>query len=173
VIGGIFIGGRGMRMGGVAKGLLEAPDGGTLVARWARLFRALSIEPVLVGTHEAYADLGIPSISDAVQGIGPLGGLISLIERGSVIAVACDMPFVSQSLLERLATFPSERSIVAPKRDGRWEPLFARYDARGLGTARVHAAAGKHSLQALLDAADTDLLPLSAEEAAQLEDWDR
>lgn len=173
MIGGIFIGGRGTRMGGVAKGLLEAPEGGSLVQRWATLFRALSIEPVLVGEHEAYANLELPKIADAVKDIGPLGGLLSLLTRGPAIAVACDMPFVSERLLAKLASFPSDRPIVAPKRDGRWEPLFARYDAGALATARSNASAGRHSLQALLDAAGAEELPLDPSEAAQLEDWDR
>ncbi len=173
VFGGIFVGGRGTRMGGVAKGLLAAPEGGTLLERWIRLFRAVGIEPVLVGEHEAYRSAGLVQLRDAVSGIGPLGGLIALLERGSAIAVACDMPFVSRELLERLRAFPSERSIVAPKRGGRWEPLFARYDARVLDTARAHAASGKHALQALLDAQGAETLPLSDEESAQLEDWDR
>lgn len=176
MIGGIFVGGRGTRMGGVAKGLLEAPEGGTLVMRWAMLFRALSIEPVLVGEHEAYADLPLPKIADAVTDIGPLGGLLSLLERAppnGAIAVACDMPFVSERLLSKLASFPSDRPIVAPKRDGRWEPLFARYTPAALATARSNAASGAHSLQTLLEAAGAEELPLDPSEAAQLEDWDR
>lgn len=160
-------------MGGVAKGLLGAPDGGTLIERWMRLFRAVGIEPILVGRHEAYASLEIEQLPDAVTGVGPLGGLIALVERGPAIAVACDMPFVSRELLQRLATFPSERPIVAPKRGDRWEPLFARYDARVLETARAHAASGRHSMQALLDAFEVEILSLTDEESAQLEDWDR
>src|SRR5690606_17572789 len=37
VVAGIFVGGRGSRMGGLAKGLLEAPDGGPIVARTERM----------------------------------------------------------------------------------------------------------------------------------------
>jgi molybdopterin-guanine dinucleotide biosynthesis protein A len=159
-------------MGGVAKGLLEAPGGGTLVARWVKLFRARSIEPILVGEHEAYANLGLEILPDATLGIGPLGGLIALLDRGSAIAVACDMPFVSAQLLDRLIAFETDAPIVAPKRDGRWEPLFARYEARIATLAREHASSGKHSLQALLDAAHAAQLPLDDSEAAELEDRD-
>lgn len=159
-------------MGGVAKGLLKTDTGETLVDRWIKLFRDASLEPILVGAHEAYASVPIPRIDDAVPNIGPLGGLIALLERGPSIAVACDMPFVSGALLERLRDFPSAKSIVAPKRGGRWEPLFARYDPSALAVARANAASGTHSLQALLDAL-ADEMPLSKEEEAELEDWDR
>lgn len=173
-VGGIFVGGRGTRMGGVAKGLLRAPDGGTLVDRWVRLFRALGLEPCLVGEHEAYAAVALERVPDATGGVGPLGGLVALLERaeGPVIAVACDMPFVSAALLERLVTTPSRAPILAPRREGRWEPLFARYDARALPLARAQLERGRGALFALLDAAGAEELPMGAAELAQLEDWD-
>jgi molybdopterin-guanine dinucleotide biosynthesis protein A len=153
--------------------LLKDHSGETLVDRWIGLFRALALEPILVGAHEAYrsAAVTVPQIHDAIAGIGPLGGLIALLERGSSIAVACDMPFVSRALLERLRDFESDKPIVAPKRDGRWEPLFARYDVRALERARQNAISAKHSLQALLDDLAEEL-PLSKPEARELEDWD-
>ena len=52
---GIFVGGKGRRMGGVAKGLLTAPGGGeTLVARLARIVRDAydEVDLLLVGTVE-------------------------------------------------------------------------------------------------------------------------
>jgi molybdopterin-guanine dinucleotide biosynthesis protein A len=159
-------------MGGVAKGLLKTHAGETYVDRWIGLFRTLSLSPILVGAHEAYANVPIEQIADAAPGIGPLGGLVALLERGPAIAVACDMPFVSRTLLERLRDFPSDQPIVAPKRDGKWEPLFARYDVRALELARENARVGKHSLQSLLDVLAAEM-PLSIEEAAELEDRDR
>ena len=73
---GIFVGGRGSRMGGVAKGLLKAPSSeATLVERLRmELESALpDAEVVLVGAAEAYADLGLDAISDEPAGLGPIG----------------------------------------------------------------------------------------------------
>jgi MobA-like NTP transferase domain len=53
-VAGIFVGGGGERMGGRAKGLLESPDGGTLVKRWHAVLREAGVARVLlVGRHPA------------------------------------------------------------------------------------------------------------------------
>jgi molybdenum cofactor guanylyltransferase len=177
MLGGIFVGGRASRMGGAAKGLLKAPSGETLVARWRRLFQEIGATPVLVGCHEAYADLDIECIADDPPHIGPLGGLVALLARARrdrVIAVACDMPFVSLELLGQLASYASTAPVVAPRHEGLWEPLFARFDApRVIDVARKHALAGERSLQSLFDDVGAEPLPLAQPELEQLRDWDR
>jgi molybdopterin-guanine dinucleotide biosynthesis protein A len=83
------------------------------------------------------------------------------------------MPFVSGRLVERLISIEASAPIVAPLRDGRWEPLCARYDVtRVLPAAIARAASPHHSLQRLLDDLGAAVLPLSDEEAAELRDWD-
>jgi len=176
-VAGILVGGRALRMGGMAKGLLTTSSGETLVARWRRLFDELGSPCWLVGQHEAYADMDIECLSDDPPHIGPLGGLIALLSRagdGRAIAVACDMPFVSLELLRKLASYPSGAPVVAPRRGRLWEPLFARYEApRVIAAARERALSGEHALQGLLDDLGTDPLPLDASELYQLRDWDR
>jgi molybdopterin-guanine dinucleotide biosynthesis protein A len=183
ILAGIFVGGAGSRMGGVAKGLLKAPDGATVVERWRDTLAGMGLEVVLVGRADAYAHIGLEVVADRPPGIGPLGGIVGLLERAEsagcvhAIAVACDMPFVSSRLIERLLCAPAEAAIVAPRREGRWEPLCARYDAaRVLPAARARsrreASGGGHSLARLLDDAGALSLPLSSGEALELRDWD-
>jgi molybdopterin-guanine dinucleotide biosynthesis protein A len=175
-LAGIFVGGPGRRMGGRPKGLLEGPGGVTLVERWRALLGGLGVEVVLVGDAAAYAGMGLPALADEPAGVGPLGGLVALLRRAAdrpALAVACDMPFVSQALVARLLAAPGAASIVAPRRDGRWEPLCARYDpARVLPLAVARAASPYHSLQRLLEDAGAAPLPLAPHEAAELRDWD-
>lgn len=175
-LAGIFVGGRSRRMGGRPKGLLLAPTGETLVQRWQALFAALGIPVVLVGQNAAYANLGLDQLADDPPKIGPLGGLIALLSHAAdrdVIAVACDMPFVSLALLEKLATFESGAPASAPRNRGTWEPLFARYSARVvLAPARELAAKGELSLQCLLGDISAEPLPLTEDELTQLRDWD-
>jgi molybdopterin-guanine dinucleotide biosynthesis protein A len=174
---GIFIGGAGRRMGGAPKGLLEAPEGGTLLSRWLGVLRAAGAgDVVLVGRSAAYANLELEVLDDAPRGIGPLGGLVALLRRAGArpaIAVACDMPAVSPELVIRLlAAAPAP--IVAPRREGRWEPLCARYDpVRVLPLAEARATvSGDHSLQRLLDAAGAVELAPEPGDARELLDWD-
>jgi molybdopterin-guanine dinucleotide biosynthesis protein A len=164
-------------MGGQPKGLLRAPDGQTLVERLRRVLVEVEVgaEVVLVGASDAYASLGLQSVADEPPGVGPLGGLAGLL-RGAgdrpTLALACDLPYVSGALVERLVR-AAPAAIVAPKRDGRWEPLCARYEpAKVLPVIARLLASRRHALQALLDEAHAVALPLSPEEALQLRDWD-
>jgi molybdopterin-guanine dinucleotide biosynthesis protein A len=175
-IAGIFVGGPAMRMGGRPKGLLLGPDGVAIVERSRALLVALGVPVVLVGEAGAYEGLGLAVVHDEPRGIGPLGGLVALLRRAGAhpaLALACDMPYVSRSLLERLIAAPADAPIVAPRRDGRWEPLCARYDpARVLPLAIARVASPYRSLQRLLDDAPAAELVLTPHEADELRDWD-
>jgi len=160
-------------MGGRAKGLLVAPDGLPIVERTLEIVRAASLTPFLVGDASAYMHLGVEGLDDAPPGIGPLGGLVALLRRAGdscAIAIACDMPFVSSTLVEALRDAPPA-PVVAPRSDGRWEALFARYDASTvLPMAEANAAAGEHSLQRLL--ARAAAVELAVDDRIALRDWD-
>ncbi len=175
MLGGIFVGGAGSRMNGVAKGTLRTAEGDTIVEHIARAMRDAGVEPVLVGTRAEYGAIGIRAIADAAQGAGPLGGLVALLEaaRGDdAIAIACDMPHVTSELVKKLATAP-RAPVVAPRREGRWEPLFARYDAgRVLEVARARCARRELALQGLLDEVGAVALAIDDREARALVDWD-
>jgi FdhD protein len=174
MLGGIFVGGAGTRMNGAAKGLLRAPGGDTIVSRIAAAMREAGLEPVLVGRRHEYATIGLRIIEDAANA-GPIGGLVALLDAANgerVVAIACDMPFVTADFVKKLVHAPGG-PIVAPKRDGRWEPLFARYDSsRVLGIASDRCARGELALQGLLDAAGAVELALDEGDAAKLADWD-
>jgi molybdopterin-guanine dinucleotide biosynthesis protein A len=181
-LAGIFVGGKGTRMGGRAKGLLLAPDGRTLVERLRATVDPLA-DVVLVGDADAYAALELETLADDPAGIGPLGGLTALLRRGqrgrpgeeggTVLAIACDMPFVSRELLEGLLFARARAPIVAPRRADRWEPLCARYDsARVLPVAEEHVRRGELSLQRLLDRLGAAPLPEDAYDPRELRDWD-
>jgi molybdopterin-guanine dinucleotide biosynthesis protein A len=175
LVAGVFVGGGGTRMGGLPKGLLRTSDGVTLVERMRGLLVAAGAEVVLVGASDAYASMGLESVPDEPRGVGPLGGLASLLRRAGgapTLALACDLPYVSATLLARLVSAPPA-PIVAPKRDGRWEPLCARYDpAQVLPVIDRLLVARRHALQAVLDEARAVALPLSDAETLELHDWD-
>lgn len=181
---GILVGGSGSRMGGVAKGLLKAPNSETtLVERLrAELASALpNAEVVLVGAADAYVDVGLSAVTDEPSGVGPIGGLIGLLadaeRRGAthVLALACDLPRIGSTLLQRLAAEETDKAAVVAVQGEIRNPLIARYAvARALQAARDVLGTGKRSLQAVLDRLDDSVatLRLTAAEAATLDDWD-
>lgn len=170
-VGGIFVGGRARRMGGEAKGWLVGPDGRPLIERARDLLVRVAAEVVLVGEHPAYAGaLGLATIADDPPGVGPIGGLAALLVRagsGRALALACDMPFVAEEDLRRLA---AAGRTAAPRRDGRWEPLVAAYDALSvLPIVRAQIASGAFGMQEVLTRAQAVEVPVPS---AHLVDWD-
>jgi molybdopterin-guanine dinucleotide biosynthesis protein A len=161
-------------MGGVPKGLL-IHEGDALVFRLRRIFADLGVPTVLVGRRPEYVSTGLEIVDDDPPGIGPLGGLCALLRRaegGVAIVVACDMPFVTTDLVARLLDAPAA-AAVAPRLDGRWEPMLARYDAHAaLPIALRRARDRETSLQGLLDELGAEPLPLLAGEERALVDWD-
>ena len=171
-VAGIFVGGASSRMGGRPKGLLTTPEGITLVDRWRAMFTALGVEHVLVGKRAEYASIPLATLEDDPPGVGPLGGLAALLAHAGerrALVVACDMPFVTREDVEALIA-GEDAVALAARRDDRWEPLFARYDApRALPIVRQHIAEGRLGLQALLTALGARPIAI---EPAHLADWD-
>lgn len=181
---GIFVGGAGRRMGGVAKGLLTTPDAKTTLIERLRgeILAALpDVALVLVGDAHAYSSLGLPAIADDPANVGPLGGLAGLLAHAQqsgavqVLALACDLPQLERSLLARLAREPRDADAVLVEQAGVRNPLIARYEtSAALPAARRALGAGKRSLQAVLDELEPRIvrLELSTAELASLGDWD-
>ena len=181
---GLFVGGQGKRMGGVAKGALRAPGSElSLVERLLVELRAAlpGAAIALVGSAEAYEDLRLQTIADDPPEIGPLGGLASLLaeaqSRGArhVIALACDLPRLDRSLLVRLASEAPDAAVVLVEQAETRNPLIARYAVTAAQPAVASALRqGRRSLQAVLDRLEPGVvaLQLNAEEAGRLDDWD-
>jgi molybdenum cofactor guanylyltransferase len=179
VVLGIFVGGRARRMGGRPKGLLRAPGQHcTIVEALAERFLVACPRGsvCLVGRQACYASLGWPVLEDMPAGVGPLGGLHALLhhaESRPALCVGCDMPYLTTPLFEKLLGHAPAASALAPRRGGRWEPLFARYEtAAGLPVAARLIEEGHRSLQQLLNAMAATELPLTSGEYAALRDWD-
>jgi molybdenum cofactor guanylyltransferase len=179
---GVFVGGSSRRMGGAPKGLLPAPDGRSLVERLrAEIEHGLPSAPImLVGNAEAYGSLDLPALVDDPSGIGPLGGLRALLLEGrrqgraSVLALSCDLPFISCALLQRLAVEHEDALAVAPREDERWSPLTARYAMGALPALDAVLASGRRALQSIFDQLGASAIALRVDEAerAELRDWD-
>ena len=173
---GIFAGGRGLRMGGRDKAQLPSPiTGEPLQARLLRLGQQQGLTCVIVG---GAAMDGTVVLADEPAGIGPIGGLCALLAFAAArpaIALACDLPYLDEALLARLATMRSDAAVLSPRdpATGKWQPLFARYDSpRVLPALRVAIAEGVRSFQTFLRTLEVAEPALSDAEHALLRDWD-
>jgi molybdopterin-guanine dinucleotide biosynthesis protein A len=187
---GIFVGGRGVRMGGSAKANLMF-EGRTILERTLdacaaatrQLFGSRATPRIwLVGDSSAYAAAhGVQRVEDDPRGVGPMGGLRAFLHELSGetpgLVIAGDLPFLTEHLIARLASEALGAAALAPRElDGRWQPLFARYEPRRT-VPEIEAAlgAGKTSLQHLFARLGQAAvaLELSTTERGCLQDWDR
>jgi molybdopterin-guanine dinucleotide biosynthesis protein A len=179
---GLFVGGRGARMGGVVKGNLPGPGGERLLERLVgECAKALpSAPPLLIGDGAAHADLGLHSLADAPAGVGPLGGLRALLlhakQAGAwgALALACDLPYLSAPLIARLATESPEALFLAPREGVLWHTLLARYSVLSLSAVDATLAAGERALQRVVGRLGDHAraLALTPAELDELRDWD-
>ena len=106
VAGVILMGGRGERLGGADKALLDI-GGQTLLSRVCRA--AAGCDPLLLATgQDARPSLGLPSVIDlAGDYAGPLAGVAAaadaLVDTGVdyLLSMAVDTPFFPRDFLER------------------------------------------------------------------------
>ena len=179
----IFVGGKSRRMG-EHKGLLPVPGSSEpIVEALIRCGLEAGLEPVLVGTATPYAQLAeaVPRLDDEPPDAGPLAGLNAALQyalrtgRSQLVAVACDMPYVTPEALQQVRDQRSKAIVVAPRRgdDAPWEPMLARYDAPRLSTVLADAISrGERSFQKLFASIEVEALPLSEAIEAALRDWD-
>lgn len=168
VPGLLLTGGASSRMGTPKATLVM--DGERLVDRAMRHLGAVCDPVVEIGP--GYSTM--PRVDEDPPGRGPLAGLVAGADAvggtGPVLLLACDLPFVSEALLVRLASWPGAGTVVPVDRDGMEQPVCARYSRDALDRARVLLAAGERSLRALLR--DSDVTRLDDVDAAELVDVD-
>jgi molybdopterin-guanine dinucleotide biosynthesis protein A len=144
----VLAGGRGLRLR-EAKPLAEL-GGRPLVCHVLAAARESEMPAVVV----TKAAVPLPAVRCEVviepeAPVHPLCGLIAglqLAERrghGCVVAVACDMPFVTGPLLAWLATHGEREQALVARVDGRLQPLLGRYPISQLAALRSALQEGR------------------------------
>lgn len=163
-LGAILAGGESRRYGS-PKALAEV-GGARIVDRVVAALRRVTPDLALLANEPGlFEDLDLPTRPDVRPGLGALGGIHTGLlwaraeGRPGILAVACDMPFPSVALLERLraeawpepggagdAAAPGDPlpDVVVPESRGRRgiEPLFAAYGVGCLPAIEARIEAG-------------------------------
>ena len=171
-LGVILAGGRNRRYGS-HKALAEL--GGTrIIDRAAGAVNAAASRVVVVANDvNVYAGAGYEVRPDLRPDLGALGGIHTALawadETGCDVAltVACDMPFVTASLLSRLVEAADRSSVALPASSGPrgLEPLCAVY---GVGCRAAVASAIERGDRAVISFFDeVSVRILDAEEVAR------
>ena len=150
VTGVILAGGRGTRMDGQDKGLLDY-HGQSLVEYIVALF-APQVDELILNVNrneDFYAKFGYPVIADSISGYaGPLAGMFAGLEQATheqVVFIPCDSPVVPDDLVTRLLGAARQSgSPVAVAHDGRrLQPLHALVNRNRLSSLRDYLASGE------------------------------
>lgn len=163
----ILSGGQSIRMG-VPKAGMVLPDGRSMIERIRDMLASFCHRVVLVG--ETYGLAGHQCLDDEQKGVGPLGGLETLLASGispQYLVVACDQPLLPAGLLSRLMTGDDDgfTCFSDPDRD-RVLPLPCRIGTECLDVVQTLLDEDRRSLQALFTRLGPEALavPLAARE---------
>ena len=155
----ILAGGRSRRFGGdKARHLV---DGRAMIEHVVEAVAAV-VDFFLISVGEDGAAVELPSIRQVVdryEDAGPLAGLHAGLTAAAtpwVLAVACDMPFITPAVLQALldARGPDVAAVVARTPEGRLHPLCACYHQDTLPVVEAHLESGTLAMHALLDQLD-------------------
>jgi molybdopterin-guanine dinucleotide biosynthesis protein A len=150
----ILAGGDSRRMGQDKAALVL--EGKTLLAHVTDTMRQV-FPKVIVSVRQLRTNVDVPQVRDEVEASGPLAGLIAGLAQTDtpwVFAVACDMPFVTARVVEKLAELRSGHQAVVPIVDGHPQPLAAFYASSALDVMRESLASGDKSLRGMLKKLD-------------------
>ena len=128
----ILAGGKGRRMDGKDKGLVELADR-PLIEYVIDAIKP-QVETIILNANrnqEQYSHYGYPVISDALLDYqGPLAGFISALKSSTTSHIAtlpCDGPFLPKDLVERLIfALTNNEAEIAVAHDGdRMQPVYS------------------------------------------------
>ena len=159
----ILVGGMSSRMGKDKAGLRFGEQ--SAVALLAASLEVVSHKIRTVGGAVTSVE-GLLNIADTQDKWGPLAGIEAALSNSNsehCLIVACDLPFVSGKLFERLIGLADQWDAVLPlQSDGRPQPLCAIYRRTPcLVVARKAIADSEHSPRALLDQIQTRYVSFS------------
>jgi molybdopterin-guanine dinucleotide biosynthesis protein A len=176
LLGAVLAGGQSRRYG--SPKALALVGGARIIDRAIHAVSEVTPHVVLIANDPALASaVKLPSRADAVAPAGALGGIWTALlwakERGlaGVLAVACDMPFVSPALLRELAemaatpdTAGQRPDAVLPESGGRREiePLCACYSVRCIPAVQAALEREDHRMVSFHADVRVVRLPLAA-----------
>ncbi len=148
----ILAGGRARRLDGRDKSRIVI-GGRTILQRQLAVLQQVAVRTVIVtGEPDRFADAGVPAIADVVAGCGSLGGIYTAVTLGggSVLVLACDMPFITAPFLARVIEAGREADIAIPRTLDGYHPLCASYAPACAGPLLKRIESGSFKVTDLL-----------------------
>jgi molybdopterin-guanine dinucleotide biosynthesis protein A len=162
VQGVILAGGKSSRMG-TPKELLPIAEKPLIQRTWKLLNKTVG-DCLIISNHPERLDIipeGVPIYPDDITEQGPLGGIATAMRMTThdvLLVVACDMPAISEQLLQLLCKksviLEQGADIVLPLWEGKAHPLCALYHRRLYSLILELLAQGKRRMFDVIDQAN-------------------
>lgn len=139
----ILTGGHASRMGGTRKATL-AVGGTPIIERQLAVLARVATPIFLVTSAQAAPEADLRVVRDEFPDHGALGGIYTAIVASPherTLVVACDLPFLSQALLEYMARIDAD--LVIPRTARGYEPLCAIYRHTCAASIRARLTRGE------------------------------
>jgi molybdopterin-guanine dinucleotide biosynthesis protein A len=144
----ILSGGKSRRMG-ENKAFIEI-EGVPIIQRIYTLFKELFQEVIIVTNQvELFNNFDSKIYSDLLPNKGVLGGLYTGIFFSTFrysFCVACDMPFIKQSLVQYLIKHIGDEDVIVPRTKDGLQPLHAIYSKHCLDPIKIIIEQGKYKI---------------------------
>lgn len=145
----VLAGGRGRRMHGADKGLVDFA-GRPLVSH-ALDALAPQVGGLLISANRnlaRYRQFGWPVVTDAgaTPSCGPLAGVLAALRHcptDYLLTVPCDAPFVADDYAARMATAIGAAAAAVAHDGARMQPVFALLHRRLLAPLQTHLTSGQ------------------------------
>ena len=151
----VLAGGKGLRL--ERSKTLERVGNKTLLQRVVSCLSVYNSEIIIVTAREkSFSQIGdypkLRVVADIYQGKGPLGGIYTGLEASNSfhnLVVACDMPFLNQSLVSYMMRLSDNFDLVVLRLGKLVEPLHAVYSKNCLAPIEGLLKQGKLSIMQL------------------------
>ncbi|MEK6728120.1 MAG: molybdenum cofactor guanylyltransferase [Candidatus Omnitrophota bacterium] len=125
----ILAGGKSSRFGS-DKAFIKI-GGASLIRKQIKILKKIFKKIIVVtNTPAKYKLKNVKVIRDIIPGLGPLSGIhagLSVSDSFYNFVVACDMPFITLSLIRYIMKNKKSYDIIIPKIDRKYHPLFGVY----------------------------------------------
>ena len=133
ISGAILAGGKASRLGGIAKGTIEAGNGICVIERLISELYEADLDDIVIVANDtrSYRNCSVKIIPDIRRGYGPIGGIETALthfkgKSDAVMFVPCDMPNITSGELLALKKgfIETNKPVVFAQTPGFfWHPL--------------------------------------------------
>ena len=166
ITGVVLAGGKGSRMRNTDKSRLSAGTE-TFVDLSLKSLSFCGELMIISNNPHIHHNRGADVYPDIFPDCGPLGGLYTGLKKAKnnrIILLACDMPFVTEALMRRIASYPFEGNALLPIAHGRQQPICAVYSTSLIPLIEEFIEKKEFMIVRMLDKTKVDYLDLSAED---------